>query len=126
MLNEISLWTGTEISSDNYKEMGSYQMLGELLVDVQHGVGGLAADIDDYLRALHIGTAVHSVSYKTGGITYRARSVRVAPRRGNGPAVFRRPSGLMHRGRDAEGWRTAKRRRRSRTRLPLPASWTTA
>jgi alpha-L-fucosidase 2 len=43
VLNEISFWTGTEISSDNYKEMGSYQMLGELLVDVQHGAGGGAA-----------------------------------------------------------------------------------
>ncbi|MEI7733138.1 MAG: glycoside hydrolase family 95 protein [Verrucomicrobiota bacterium] len=34
VLNEISLWTGTEISDDNYSKMGSYQMLGELLVDV--------------------------------------------------------------------------------------------
>ncbi|MCX8496584.1 MAG: glycoside hydrolase N-terminal domain-containing protein [Akkermansiaceae bacterium] len=34
VLNEISLWTGTEISSDDYSKMGSYQMLGELLVDV--------------------------------------------------------------------------------------------
>lgn len=37
VLNEISLWTGTEISSDDYSKMGAYQMLGELLVDVAHG-----------------------------------------------------------------------------------------
>ncbi|MCX5683641.1 MAG: glycoside hydrolase N-terminal domain-containing protein [Planctomycetota bacterium] len=34
VLNESSLWTGTEISTDNYDKMGSYQMLGEVLVDV--------------------------------------------------------------------------------------------
>src|ERR1700690_963666 len=34
VLNEISQWTGTEISSDDYSKMGSYQMLGELLVNV--------------------------------------------------------------------------------------------
>lgn len=34
VLNEISLWTGTEISTDDYDQMGSYQMLGELLVDI--------------------------------------------------------------------------------------------
>ena len=34
VLNEISLWTGTEISTDDYNKMGSYQMLGELFVDI--------------------------------------------------------------------------------------------
>jgi alpha-L-fucosidase 2 len=32
-LNEISLWTGTEISSDDYSKMGSYQKLGDLVID---------------------------------------------------------------------------------------------
>ena len=34
VLNEISLWTGTEISTEDYAKMGAYQMLGELLMDV--------------------------------------------------------------------------------------------
>ncbi len=40
VLNEISLWTGTEISADDYSKMGSYQMLGELLVDLASGTTG--------------------------------------------------------------------------------------
>jgi alpha-L-fucosidase 2 len=40
VLNEISLWTGSELSSDDYSKMGWYQMLGELLVDVANGRAG--------------------------------------------------------------------------------------
>lgn len=93
VLNEISLWTGTEISSDDYKEMGSYQMLGELLVDVQDGAAvapGIACarnrkafserkDIADYRRALDIGTAVHSVCYRIDGVTYRREAFASHP-----------------------------------------------
>ena len=95
MLNEISLWTRAEISSDNYNKMGSYQMLGELLVDVQHvphfQVAAIAsrgatvpatnmpAGIEDYRRSLNLGTAVHTVRYKTGGVTYGARRSRRIP-----------------------------------------------
>ncbi len=43
VLNEISLWTGTELSSDNYDQMGSYQMLGELLVVGADAPAGAAA-----------------------------------------------------------------------------------
>src|ERR1035441_8786063 len=32
VLNEISLWTGTEISTDDYSKMGSYQIVGEIIV----------------------------------------------------------------------------------------------
>ena len=32
-LNEISLWTGTEISTDDYGKMGSYQKLGDLVIE---------------------------------------------------------------------------------------------
>jgi len=39
VLNDISLWTGTEISADNYNLMGSYQTLGELLVDLEPSAG---------------------------------------------------------------------------------------
>lgn len=43
VLNEISLWTGSEGSWDDYSKMGSYQMLGELLLDVKHDGGTAAA-----------------------------------------------------------------------------------
>jgi alpha-L-fucosidase 2 len=42
VLNENSLWTGAEVSSDDYDKMGWYQMLGEVLVDVA-GDGSAAA-----------------------------------------------------------------------------------
>ena len=60
VLNEISLWTGTEISSDNYKKMGSYQTLGELLVDVQDGAGGGAAVVPGIFCA-----SKHKAFYKS-------------------------------------------------------------
>ena len=67
VLNEISLWTGAEVSSDDYSRMGSYQMLGEVFVDV----GLVAAGVEDYRRSLDLATATHTVVYKTGGVTYR-------------------------------------------------------
>ena len=65
VLNEISLWTGSEVSSDDYSKMGAYQMLGELLVDVE------TVTIQDYRRSLDLATAIHAVSYRSGGVTYR-------------------------------------------------------
>lgn len=85
VLNEISLWTGRELSSDNYKQMGSYQMLGQLLAEIgipgvtRPATGGLAAGIDDYRRALDVATAVHMVSYKTGGVSYRREAFASHP-----------------------------------------------
>jgi len=44
VLNESSLWTGDEKSATgDYAKMGWYQMLGEVLVDVDAGPGGAAA-----------------------------------------------------------------------------------
>ena len=37
--NEISLWTGTEISSDDYSKMGAYQKFGDLIVEMSGGAG---------------------------------------------------------------------------------------
>ena len=76
VLNEISLWTGTEISSDDYAKMGSYQMLGELLAEIAiPGVtaeaGAKPADVRDYRRSLDLATATHTVSYRAGGVTFR-------------------------------------------------------
>jgi alpha-L-fucosidase 2 len=70
VLNEISLWTGSELSSDDYDKMGSYQMLGELLVDMaaQQDAG---AGMELYRRGLDLETAVHSVIYRSDGVVYR-------------------------------------------------------
>ena len=65
VLNEISLWTGSEVSSDDYSKMGAYQMLGELLVDLE------TVTIQNYRRSLDLAAAVHAVSYQSGGVTYR-------------------------------------------------------
>ena len=66
VLNEISLWTGSEISTSDYDKMGAYQMLGELLVELPDHKNATS-----YRRALDIGTAIHTVSYKIGDVTYR-------------------------------------------------------
>ncbi len=66
VLNENSLWTGSEISSDNYDLMGWYQMLGELFVELPAHTNATA-----YRRALDIGTAVHTIRYTIGDITCR-------------------------------------------------------
>jgi len=65
VLNEISLWTGTEISSDNYTEMGSYQMLGELLIEQPSHTNAVA-----YRRELNIGDAVARTRYQSVGVTF--------------------------------------------------------
>jgi alpha-L-fucosidase 2 len=65
VLNEISLWTGTEISSDNYKEMGSYQMLGELLIEQPSH-----KDATGYRRELNIADAIARTTYRAGGVTF--------------------------------------------------------
>jgi alpha-L-fucosidase 2 len=74
VLNESSFWTGSEISSDDYDQMGSYQMLGELLVEMP-GHNGVAA----YRRALDIGTAICTTAYKVGDVTYRREAFASHP-----------------------------------------------
>jgi alpha-L-fucosidase 2 len=71
VLNEITLWTGSEVSTDDYAKMGSYQMLGELLVTMD----GLSATnsmfgVTGYRRALDLSTATHSIEYQINGVTY--------------------------------------------------------
>ncbi len=71
VLNEISLWTGSEVSTDDYSKMGSYQMLGELLVTLDgpsqtNSVQGVTG----YRRALDLSTATHTVDYKMDGVTH--------------------------------------------------------
>jgi alpha-L-fucosidase 2 len=57
--NEDSLWYGDEV------EMGSYQPFGDLFIDF----AGAAAT--DYRRELDLGTAVHAVTFESGGVKHR-------------------------------------------------------
>jgi alpha-L-fucosidase 2 len=77
VLNEISLWTGTEISADDYSKMGSYQMLGELFVDLAPDAASSA--VQNYRRSLDLATAVHTVTYQSGGITFRREAFASHP-----------------------------------------------
>lgn len=65
-LNEDSLWTGDENPSGDYDTMGSYQALGNLLLDFD-GVGG----VTDYKRDLDIGRALAHVTYKSGNVAFQ-------------------------------------------------------
>ncbi len=65
VLNQDSLWTGSEISSDDYDKMGWYQMLGDLFVELPAHTNATA-----YRRALDVGTAVHTIRYNIGDTTY--------------------------------------------------------
>ena len=73
VLNESSLWTGKEISTDDYNKMGSYQMLGEILVDVA------GANAEGYRRSLDLTTATHTVTYRSGGVTFRREAFASHP-----------------------------------------------
>ena len=56
--NEDSLWVGDE------KDTGAYQAFGDLYVELGHH------DPKNYRRELDISRAVHTISYKSGGISY--------------------------------------------------------
>jgi alpha-L-fucosidase 2 len=58
-LNEKSLWTGDEI------DCGSYQPLGDLLVELNH------LDTTDYRHELDIAHALHHVSYTCDGVRFQ-------------------------------------------------------
>jgi alpha-L-fucosidase 2 len=77
VLNEISLWTGTEISTEDYEKMGSYQMLGELLVDLAPDAASSA--VQSYRRSLDLATAIHSVTYQSGGVTFQREAFASHP-----------------------------------------------
>ena len=79
VLNEISLWTGTEISTEDYAKMGAYQMLGELLVDL--GTEAASGTVENYRRSLDLATAIHSVTYQSGGVTFRREAFASQPDR---------------------------------------------
>jgi alpha-L-fucosidase 2 len=66
-LNEISLWTGDE------KDTGSYQNLGDLFFDLEHGAAR------SYGRRLDIGSATHGVQYTADGTAYTREYFASAP-----------------------------------------------
>jgi alpha-L-fucosidase 2 len=67
-LNESSLWTGDE------KNMGNYQNLGDLTFDLSHGPATA------YRRELDITSAIHTITYKADGISYKREYFASAPR----------------------------------------------
>ncbi len=83
VLNEISLWTGDEHASGDYKDMGWYQMLGEVLIDFPDGAGGAGgkemAGVSGYRRSLDLATAIHGLAYKVGEVTYQREVFTSAP-----------------------------------------------
>ena len=80
VLNDLTFWTGAEISTDDYDKMGSYQMLGELLVDLASPENP-ATSPQNYRRGLDLATATHTVSYDAGGVHFRRESFASHPDR---------------------------------------------
>jgi alpha-L-fucosidase 2 len=65
-VNEDSLWTGDENPSGDYGTMGSYQVLGNVFVNLPSATNILA-----YRRDLDLGAAVSQVSYSANGVKFR-------------------------------------------------------
>jgi len=58
--DEISLWSGDE------KETGAYQAFGDLFIDFKD-----TSAIDQYHRELNIENAVHTVTFRSNGVSYK-------------------------------------------------------
>jgi alpha-L-fucosidase 2 len=65
-LNEDSLWTGDENPSGNYDTMGSYQVLGNIYVNLPDHTNATG-----YRRELALDTAQARVIYEAGGIRFQ-------------------------------------------------------
>lgn len=65
VLNEESLWSGDDNPSGIYRTMGSFEMLGELIVSLPGHAGWR-----DYKRELDIRRAIAGVKYTIGGVRY--------------------------------------------------------
>ncbi|HEX9046492.1 MAG TPA: glycoside hydrolase N-terminal domain-containing protein, partial [Verrucomicrobiae bacterium] len=65
-LNEDSLWTGTDNPSGDDGSMGSYQVLGNIFVNLPAQTNCL-----DYRRDLDLSEAVAHVSYSAGGVKFQ-------------------------------------------------------
>lgn len=63
--NEISLWTGMEVNSDDHNAEGAYQAFGDVhILMPEH------ANVASYRRSLDIGRAIVEVTYKVKSVTY--------------------------------------------------------
>jgi alpha-L-fucosidase 2 len=65
VLDDDSLWTGDANPSGDYKTMGVYQMLGDLIINLPD-----QDSVTNYYRDLDIGDALAHVSYDADGIRY--------------------------------------------------------
>ena len=79
VLNDISLWAGTENPSGKYDtgpagSFGAYQLFGKLLINLPSHT-----NCTGYRRMLDIGTAVATVDYTNRGIAYHRRMFCSAP-----------------------------------------------
>lgn len=66
IVNEDSLWTGDENPSGDSKTKGSYQVLGNVFVNLPGHTNTV-----DYRRALELETALSHVSYAANGVKYQ-------------------------------------------------------
>jgi len=79
ILNDISLWSGTENPSGEYEtgpkgSFGAYQVFGQLWISLPSHT-----NCADYKRALEIGTAMATVQYLRDGVTYYRKAFSSAP-----------------------------------------------
>ena len=65
VLNDQTLWTGDENPTGNYDKMGSYQMLGDVLILLPGH-----EKPSDYRRDLDLGSALAHVNYTANGVKY--------------------------------------------------------
>lgn len=72
--NEETLWIGDETDT------GAYQAFGDVLVDLEHG------PVTAYRRELDLQRAIHTVTYKSGGVKYRREAFASFPA---GVLIFR-------------------------------------
>ncbi len=80
VLNEDSLWTGDDNPGGDYKDMGAYQMLGELLLSFEPGAAqpGAASPgpqappaAENYRRELELSTAMARTTFTRDGARHR-------------------------------------------------------
>jgi alpha-L-fucosidase 2 len=64
-VNENSLWTGDENPSGNYDTMGSYQVLGNIFINVPD-----QTNVSNYRRELDLGQALAHVDYECKGVKF--------------------------------------------------------
>jgi len=66
--NEISLWSGDRMSSDQNEEddMGYYQAFGDVFIELGHDL----SKVTEYRRELDIDSAIQRVTYKYEGVRY--------------------------------------------------------